>query len=176
MRVFISFAHDDANVAAQLEAVLRRNNIDTWSALDLAPGEDRTQAIDKKSASADAYVFLLGAGASENPQLRAEWRSLLRNDWESKKPLIPVILEHGAVPPYLPHLPPFLRNRRAILTTNFDVAVREVRYLIEHPTETVDRTHEQQSKTEWEKRRNELEDYALSLKQGDGAGGEAQRQ
>jgi hypothetical protein len=27
MRVFISFAHDDANLAAQLEAALRRNNI-----------------------------------------------------------------------------------------------------------------------------------------------------
>jgi len=170
MRVFISFAHDDANVAAQLESVLRRNNIDTWSELDMAPGEDWTQAIDKKSASADGYVFLLGAGASENPQLRAEWRSLLRNDWESKKPLIPVVLEHGA------YLPPFLRNRRAILTSNLDDAVSDVRYLIEHPTESVDHTHEQQSKTEWEKRRNELKDYALSLKQEDGAGGEAKTQ
>jgi hypothetical protein len=170
MRVFISFARDDANVAAQLESVLRRNNIDTWSALDMAPGEDWTQAIDKKSASADGYVFLLGAGASANPQLRAEWRSLLRNDWESKKPLIPVVLEHGA------YLPPFLRNRRAILTSNLDDAVSDVRYLIEHPTESVDHTHEQQSKTEWEKRRNELKDYALSLKQEDGAGGEAKIQ
>jgi hypothetical protein len=29
MRVFISFAHADAHVAEQLEAVLRRNYIDT---------------------------------------------------------------------------------------------------------------------------------------------------
>jgi len=64
----------------------------------------------------------------------------------------------------------------AILTTNFDEAVREVRYLIEHPTETVDRTHEQQSKTEWEKRSNELRYYALSLKQEDGTGGQAKTQ
>ncbi len=173
MRVFISFAQDDANLAAQLEAALRRNNIDTWSALDIAPGEDLTQAIDKKSASADGYVFLLGAGASENPQVRAEWRSLLRNDWESNKPLIPVILEPGGA---THDLPPFLRNRRAILTTNFDDAIREVRYLIEHPNETMDHTHEQQSKTEWEKRRNELKDYALSLKQEDGADGGAKTQ
>jgi hypothetical protein len=170
MRVFLSFARDDANLAAQLEAALRRNKIDTWSALDMAPGEDWAQAIDKKSASADGYVFLLGAGASENPQLRAEWRSLLRNDWESKKPLIPVILQHGGVPH---KLPPFLRNRRAILTSNIDDAIRELRYLIEHPAETLDRTYEQQSKAEWEERRNELKDYALSLKQEDGADGEA---
>jgi hypothetical protein len=57
----------------------RRNNVDTWSALDITPGEDWTQAIDKKSAGADGYIFLVGAGASENPRLRAEWRSLLRN-------------------------------------------------------------------------------------------------
>jgi len=170
MRVFISFAHDDANLASRLEAGLRSNNIDTWSALDIAPGEDWTQAIDKKGASADGYVFLLGAGASENPQLRAEWRSLLRNDWESKKPLIPVIVEHGGVPH---DLPPFLRNRRAILTTNFDDAIREVRYLIEHPSETMDHAHELQSKSEWVKRRNELMDYALSLKQEDVGDGEA---
>jgi hypothetical protein len=55
-------------------------------------------------------------------------------------------------------------------------AVREVRYLIEHPTETVDHTYEQQSKTEWENRRNELKDYALSLKQKDGAGSETKTQ
>jgi hypothetical protein len=40
----------------------------------------------------------------------------------------------------------------------------------------MDHTHEQQSKTEWEKRRNELKDYALSLKQEGGAGGEAKTQ
>lgn len=36
MRVFISFAHLDAELAAQLEAALRRNNIETWSSLHLA--------------------------------------------------------------------------------------------------------------------------------------------
>ena len=30
MRVFISFAKEDANLATQLEAALRRNNIETW--------------------------------------------------------------------------------------------------------------------------------------------------
>jgi hypothetical protein len=87
--------------------------------------------------------------------------------------LIPVILPHGGAPH---DLPPFLRNRRAILTTNFDDAIREVRYRIEHPAETMDYTHEQQSKAEWERRRNELKDYALSLKQDDGAGGQANTQ
>jgi len=172
MRVFISFASQDANLAAQLEAALRRNNIETWSSLDAASGEDWKQVVDHESAGADGYVFLLGAGASANPQLQAEWRSFLRNDSESKKPLIPVIHAHGAPPQ---DLPPFLRNRRAIITTNFDAAIGELRYLIENPAETLDRTHEQQSRVERETRLNELKDFALSLKE-ESAAGEAKPQ
>lgn len=162
MRVFLSFAKQDANLATQLEAALRRNNIETWSSLDVASGEDWKRVVEHESASADGYVFLLGAGASANSQLRAEWRSLLRNDWDSKKPLVPVIHAQDAS---LQYVPPFLRNRRAIFTTNFDTAIGELRYLIEHPSETLDRTHEQQSRVEQEKRLNELKDYALSLKE-----------
>ena len=172
MRVFISFAKQDANLARQLEAVLRRNNIETWSSLDVASGEDWKRVIDHESANADGYIFLVGAGASVNPQLQAEWRSLLRNDWESKKPLIPIIHAHGAS---LQDLPPFLRNRRAIFTTNFDNAIGELRYLIDHPTETLDRTHEQQSDWNTEKRLNELKDYALALKE-ESESGEAKPQ
>lgn len=173
MRVFISFARGDSNLAAQLQAALRRNNIETWSTLDTASGEDWKQVVDNESARADGYVFLIGAGASANSQLRAEWRSLLRNDWESTKPLIPIIHAHGSV---TQDLPPFLRSRRAILTTNFDEAIGELRYLVEHPTETMDRTHEKESRVEQEKRRHELQEYALSLRENDSAGGQAKSQ
>jgi hypothetical protein len=170
MRVFISFAKQDANMAEQLEAALRRNNIETWSSLDVTSGEEWKRVVDRESASADGYIFLVGAGATANPQLQAEWRWLLRNDWESKKPLIPVMHTPDAS---LSDLPPFLRNRRTIVTTNFDAAIGELRYLIEHPTETLDRSHEQQSRVEQEKRRNELKDYALALKEEESSGGEA---
>jgi hypothetical protein len=172
MRVFISFARQDAKLATQLEAALRRNNIETWSSLDAASGEDWKRFVDRESAGADGYIFLLGADASANPQLQAEWRSLLRNDWDSKKPLIPVIHAQGGS---VHNLPPFLRNRRAIVTTNFDTVISELRYLIENPTEALDRTHEQQSRLEQEQRLNELKDYALALKE-EGAGGEAEPQ
>jgi hypothetical protein len=173
MRVFVSFARGDADLAGQLEAALRRNNIEAWSALEMASGEDSTRVVDNESAGADGDLFLLGAGASSDSQLRAEWRSLLRNDWESKKPLIPILHAHGATPL---DLPPFLRNRRAIFTTDFDNAIGEVRYLIEHPAETLDRTHEQESRAEREQRLDDLKEYALSLKEGEKARGEAEAQ
>src|SRR6266566_2397758 len=117
MRVFISFAERDAELAAELEATLRRNAIQTSSSLDVSSPEEWKRVLDQESAGADGFIFLLGAGASANPDLQAEWRSLLRNDWDSKKTLVPVIHLHG---PLSKELPPFLRNRRAIYTTNFD--------------------------------------------------------
>jgi hypothetical protein len=172
MRIFISFSEGDADLATKLVAALRRNNIETWSSLDAASREDWKRIVDDEGASADGYVFLFGAGASVNPQLQAEWRWFLRNDWESKKPRIPVIHAHRAS---LQDLPPFLRNRRAIFTANFDTAIGELRYLIEHPSETLDRTHEEQSRVERKRRLNELRDYALSLKE-ESARGEAKPQ
>lgn len=168
MRVFISFAKDDASLAEKLEAALRRNNIEAWSTLDAASGEDWRQLVERESANADGYVFLFGAGTPPNPQLQAEWRSLLRNDTESRKPLIPVIHAHGSV---AHDLPPFLRNRRAIITTNFDSAIGELRYLVEHSSETLDHSVEQRSRAEQEKRLNELRNHALSLKEENAGGG-----
>ena len=57
MRVFISFAGPDANLAAQLEAALRRNNIETWSSLDVASGEDWKRIVEHESAKADGYAY-----------------------------------------------------------------------------------------------------------------------
>src|SRR5579864_7709001 len=109
MRVFISFAQRDAELAAQLEAALRRHNIQAWSSLDVASGEEWKRLVDRESAKADGFIFLLGPGFSANSQLQAEWRSFLRSDWDSKKPLVPVVAVHGAASK---DLPPFLRNRK----------------------------------------------------------------
>jgi hypothetical protein len=44
----------------------RRNNVDTWSALDIAPGEDWTQAIPVVGAAADAERPLLDGNRDRN--------------------------------------------------------------------------------------------------------------
>lgn len=167
MRVFISFTARDSDLAAQLEAALRHRGIEAWSSLDLAVGEDLQRVLDRESASADGFVFLLGTGASVTPQLQAEWRAILRSDWESKKALVPVIHGHGTAA-----LPPFLRSRKAIYTTNFDAIVDQLQFLLEHPAESLDPAHVQQARIEQEKRLKELTDYALALKE-ESAGGDA---
>jgi hypothetical protein len=161
MQVFISFSHEDAALAAKLEQALRRQNIEAWSALDLRSGEDWSRAVDEASARADGFIFLLGAGVSSNPGMLAEWRSVLRNDRESKKPLIPIVHSkesstHG--------IPAFLRNRQFLLTTNFDELLERVVHLLRHPAETRDRDRDEEGKLDQTHRLEELKEFALALK------------
>jgi hypothetical protein len=158
-------------LAAEVEDALRRRKVQTWSSLDVSSGEEWKRLLDRESANADVFLFLVGAGTSVNSQLQSEWRSLLRNDWDSKKPLI--LYLHGARE--LPRdsregWPPFLRSRKAIFTTNYDQLVDELRRALEHPEDTIDREKEESGKLEQEKRLDELKDYALALKKEDETG------
>jgi hypothetical protein len=106
---------------------------------------------------------LLGAGASVDPQLRAEWLALLRNDSDSKKPLIPILEMHGRFPD---DVPPFLRNRKIICTTNFDDVVEKVEYFLQHPAETRDPERDAIGRADQAQRLYELKEFALALKDG----------
>lgn len=171
LRVFVSFAQNDSELAAQLEAALRRHSIQPFSRLGAPSREDWKRIVDQQSREADGFIFLLGPGFSATPQLQAEWRSLLRNDWDSKKPLVPVIAIRNRG---LEELPPFLRNRRAIHTTDFDTAVDELQYLVQHPAEALDHRNDEKARAQRTKRLDEIKEYALALKQ-DLSGGEAKR-
>lgn len=171
MRVFISFAQGDSELAAQLEAALRRRNIQAWSRLDARSGDEWERMIDQESAKADGFVFLLGAGFSGNPELQAEWRSLLRSDWDSKKVLVPLIAAHHGSSK---DLPPFLRNRKAIYTTNFDAAIDELQHIVEHPTEALDRRDDAAARAEQRGRLAEVKEHALALKE-ERSGGEVKQ-
>jgi hypothetical protein len=162
MQVFISFAQKDADLAAKLERALRGRSIGAWSTLDLRSGEKWDEAVDKASAPADGFIFLLGTGASRNPRLLTEWRALLRNDSESKKALIPVVYSPES---FADELPAFLRNRQPlILTTNFDAVVEQAQHLLKNPSETKDTHSREEARVDQAHRLEELRDFALALK------------
>lgn len=161
MRIFLSFAEKDADKAVKLEGALRNLSIEAWSTLDLCPGEELYEAIDTASALADGFVFLLGGDASTNPQMLREWRTLLRNDSESKKALIPIISSQDLSG----ELPAFLRNRRPILlTANYDKLAKHICYLLKYPDETRDQRLEEVGRLDRTRRLEELKQFALALK------------
>lgn len=162
MQVFISFSREDKALAAKLEKALRHKDIGTWSSLDLRAGEDWSQAVDQASARADGVILFLGAGVSSEPNLMAEWRSILRHDPESKKPLIPIVDSEQPSPAHM--LPAFLRNRQFLWTTNFDELLQRVVYLLQHPADTRDQHRDEMGKKDQTDRLEELKRFALSLK------------
>lgn len=167
MRVFISFATKDADLAAEVEGALRQRSIETASRLDVTSGDDWKRLMDRESANANAFLFLIGSGAPVDAQLRSEWRALLRNDWDSSKPLILYVHDPSGELPgeFRGRIPPFLRSRKPIVTTNYDTLVDELQHAVAHPEDSIDREQEEIGKLEREKRLGELRDYALALKQ-----------
>jgi TIR domain len=161
MRVFLSCSHKDEALAARLEDALRLLNIETWSGRDLAPGEDWNKAADEASAKADGYIFLLGADSASDPHVLSEWRNMLRNDWESKKPFIPIFTSKKLS---RHRIPPFLRNRQILSASNFDELPKRLVYLLHHPAETRDHRRDEQGRRELGRRLEEIEEFALALK------------
>jgi hypothetical protein len=159
MRVFLSFTHQDAQFAARLEEALRHRHIDAWSSLDLAVGEQWGQRIDQESANADALVVLVGAGTPISTDLESEWRAFLRNDWESSKPLIPVLTDATA------EIPSFLRSRKAVALTSVDRVVDEIEHLLKHPGESTPPAAYAKAKVDQAHRLDELKEFALALKE-----------
>jgi hypothetical protein len=160
MGVFWSFSHEDFELAEKLQEALERRNIRTRSILDDPQKDLQSSTIEQASSSADAIIFLLGSGASVTPQLQAEWQAVLRNDWDSKKPMIPVLM-HGQAPGQLPK---FLINTRPIVTTNFDQLVNELEHRVQNPDETGAPVTSERNKAERRDRLEDLKTFAEALK------------
>jgi hypothetical protein len=160
MRVFVSHSSEDAELIRSLQQALERRNIEASSTLDVPPGELRSERIEQAGANADAFIFLLGAGGSANPQLQTERRALLRSDWDGKKPMIPVLL-HGQQPS---DLPKFLANRNALFTTNFDLIADQVERVIQNPSEGRNPKASEQARAELSRRLEDVKDFAEALR------------
>lgn len=114
-RVFLSYAHKDAEWARKLAHLLSSRGIELWDPSDFSSGLNFSSAISQAAAQADAFVFLLGSGKPSDQYQQVEWHEVLRSNWDSDKmrPMIPV-LASGAT------IPPFLQDRVAISSAGAD--------------------------------------------------------
>jgi hypothetical protein len=86
---------------------------------------------------------------------------MLRNDWESKKPFIPIVTSKKLS---RHKIPPFLRNWQILSTGDFDELQRRVVYLLQHPGEARDHRRDEEGRRELARRLEEIEEFALALK------------
>ena len=115
MRVFISFAREDAEFAARLEKALRARQIECWSSLDAPAGERWQDSVYREGLRADALISVVGPHPPLTDRPEYERRAFLRGDWESRKTGIPVLIEPSAES----NRPRFLRGRKAIVCRSF---------------------------------------------------------
>ncbi len=162
MRVFVSYSKEDAEIVRGLQQALESRQIEAASMLDVPAGELRSDRIEQASCDADAFIFMLGPGASANPWLQAEWTALLRNDWDGTRPMIPVLL-HGQ---QACDIPRFLKGRKALVATNCDELAEQIEWLLQNLDEARQPKPTEKDREEQEQRLEELRDFAESLKAG----------
>jgi hypothetical protein len=161
-QVFISYSHQDAAIAERLAEALRKHHVASFVRPD-APvrtlGED---ALDKAASEASGFVFLLGPASAFDEDQRREQRAALRSDWDTEKPMIPVLLPDGA-------LLPFLRDRIPVKisssATNYDEIAKQVMHYLKHPEANRDEEKYAEGKREWQRRIDSLKEWAHTLKQ-----------
>ncbi len=87
LRVFLSFADDDADMAVELERHLtpqvRVGRVSVWHKGRVPLGEDRTVARDRHLREADLFLVLLSGHYMKSPETRAELQ-LLRAEFGNR--------------------------------------------------------------------------------------------
>lgn len=107
--VFVSYSHQDRELAEKLVRELNAHQISTFCAAEsLEPGVNWQREIEQAIKTADAVVVLVSARHDPDPHQQFEWSTALETEWENPgKRLIPLLLRDA-------ELPSFLSNRQAL--------------------------------------------------------------
>lgn len=101
MNVFISHSSADKAFAQRLADALRARSIDVWSATDIRPGDDFSQAITDAISKADAVIPVISRTSAESPAVAAEIALAVANRIEgSRKRIVPVLADRSADAPF----------------------------------------------------------------------------
>jgi hypothetical protein len=130
--VFVSYSHEDQDVAQQLKQALAGHGFEAWLASDeIRPGQRVVDHIRDSLENASAVVILIGKQPSD--WARYEWSQALELSWDEDRsvPLVPVLL-HDA------HPPSFLRDRRLLRFAGDPRDWEQVARTLEH-AQTIER-------------------------------------
>ena len=102
-KVFLSHAHEDADVANRIRQALQEAGVSAfYDQLDLSPGDSINRAISAELSASDFVVLLLSPAALQSSWLMEEVESLARSEWKQRAiSLILVKIRPCRIPDFL---------------------------------------------------------------------------
>jgi hypothetical protein len=119
---FISYSHEDKEIAEKVAKDLRKNSIDVWiDKWEINPGDSLIRKIFQEGlANCDIFLIILSASSIKSEWVKEELDYAIIKKIEGVTRIIPLIVGK-------PEIPAPLKALRWIdLTNNFDDAVREI--------------------------------------------------
>lgn len=105
MRVFLSYAHGDAEFVTRLEADLAANGVNVWRDIKaIAPGESITRSIEGALRNCNALLLVLSARSTASSWVEREYRAALHlqsGNPDVEPRIVPCLLENCDVPVFL---------------------------------------------------------------------------
>ncbi|WP_342415016.1 TIR domain-containing protein [Paenibacillus sp. FSL R10-2782] len=122
MKVFISYSHNDKEIAVSIGDILRNAGHDIWMAIwKIAVGDNIIEKINKGIKDADAIIMILSNSSLNSKWTFREFSAMVLGDLSREdRKIVPIVIDKSSVPSYL-------SNYKYInLTNNFDEGIREL--------------------------------------------------
>lgn len=158
LRVFISHASRDHDVATRLADRLQADGITAWSDDAIEAGARWQRSIQTAIKDANAFVVLISsATADESPAIRSEWSEILKRVWGDETTVVLPVQLDSTDPPG------FLRDHATVQMRDDEGALADdvARHLRDPGQLGVRRTEEGQIRLD--RRLAELEESAATL-------------
>jgi hypothetical protein len=99
-KAFISYSHDDKNIAIKISEYLRNNGVESWiDKWEILPGDSLVQKIFEEGLSgADVFIVILSNSSIESKWVKQELDVALIKRIEGVTRIVPVIVEKVKIP------------------------------------------------------------------------------
>ena len=167
MNVFISHSRQNGGAALKLCDKLSGSGLKVWlDTLELDSGADWNPRVADAIREADAFVFLVGPGATPDRGQQFEWQQVTEHEYylDPQKPLVPVVIGNAEIPG-------FLRARQTLQvdesSIDFEALAAKIAQAMQNPDGTVDLEKLERGRVAREQALQGLKEYSLALERDD---------
>ena len=102
VKVFLSYAHDDEEIAREVSAFLAARSFDVWTMDSLIPGTDFVSSISQAISEADVVAVIVSKKSARSPWVQNEYAAAVARVAQGEsKTIIPVLVDDAEIPFFL---------------------------------------------------------------------------